>query len=481
MNHEETGRHRRYKLVGIIVGCVCAGLFLLGMFLFWLVPRLLLLIMFVWRPYKYTQSSVSPGGEYTVTVKATDAQGFFGPANVKVIARDGWRREVYETEIADDGGHGGVRIFWLEEDTARVVLYGSEQTDEAITITFSDGAPVLEAVQPPKPEPVPEELQEGAVHSIWVSIHDGEHVFWVGLYQESADPDAAKVVVYDRYRQEIVQVFEDTSQAPDGIHWPGSDDINGDGYTDFYYRIDDERTVYLWDPQAERFVQDSADVREVSGEMAQPNAAHAQQIDIGDGEHSFFVEVVDTGESAQDCGTKFLVSIYTAPEGGILLQTFEDIYYNSYPGEWAAIKDVDFDGDLDFYFIVSRGAASNLSYSFYIWDEQQERFVSDPYGLNDLCLAAFDDGSQVVENYIHTSNVSNINEYYRYLDGQLTCIRRMEQTHPTAEGIQYLIVEDYRDGTLIEVFRAEMGSEFLGDDVGQAYMRWHDLDYHGEE
>ena len=257
MSEKETGRHSRYKLVGIIVGCVCAGIFLLGTLLFWLVPHLLLFYMFAWRPYKYTQTSVSPGGAYTVTVKSTDAQGFFGPADTKVIAGSGRRREVYETEIFDDGGHGGVRIFWLEEDTARVVLYGSEQTDEAITITFPDGAPVLEAVQPPKPEPVPEELQEGAVHSDWVNIHDGEHVFWVGLYEGKSSPDATAVVVYDRYRQEVVQVFKDQAQPPDAISWPGSDDINGDGYTDFYYRIDDERTVYLWDPQTERFVQDS--------------------------------------------------------------------------------------------------------------------------------------------------------------------------------------------------------------------------------
>jgi len=97
------------------------------------------ILLFCWQPLSYMEKSVSPGGGYTVVVKHSDGQWPFGPARVRITAKDGlFHRESYDTEICDDGGPGSIDVRWLDADAAQVTLRGSEQQAELITIDFSD-------------------------------------------------------------------------------------------------------------------------------------------------------------------------------------------------------------------------------------------------------------------------------------------------------------------------------------------------------
>lgn len=123
------GKKSGWRTLGkVFLGTVAAAL---------LLPPLLLTLMINWQPLKYTEKLTSGG--YTVTVKHSDGQWPFGPAKAKVIAEgDGLGRKIYSTQIADDGGQGMVEMQWLDEDTARVILQGSEQRDEVITVDFGE-------------------------------------------------------------------------------------------------------------------------------------------------------------------------------------------------------------------------------------------------------------------------------------------------------------------------------------------------------
>jgi len=100
---------------------------------------MLFFLLFCWQPLKYTEKSVSPGGEYTVVVKYSDGQWPFGSARMRIVAKDGpFHRESYDTEVSDDGGRGSVDVQWLDVDTALVTVCGSEQPAELITVDFSE-------------------------------------------------------------------------------------------------------------------------------------------------------------------------------------------------------------------------------------------------------------------------------------------------------------------------------------------------------
>ena len=244
---------------------VCALALLL--FLLWLFAIHSLFQSWSERPYLYEENSISPDSKYSIAVWRSEGIWPFGPALAKVTASDGDMEGAYETEIFDDGGQGGVHIFWLDENTARVVLSGSEQTDETVTITFPGGTPVLETVKLPRSDVVPEGMQEGLACAVGqLKVQDGEYAFWVGLYEGESGPDVTVAVVYDLYEQNIVQEFEDPLRPVDAVRWSEIKDMDGDGYADFYYRTGGDPVVYLWDPLTERFVRSLTDGQKIAGE-----------------------------------------------------------------------------------------------------------------------------------------------------------------------------------------------------------------------
>lgn len=202
-------------------------------------------------------------------------------------------------------------------------------------------------------------------------------------------------------------------------------------------------------------------------------------VDVGDGEHTFWVEVVDTGEPWGDCN-KLLVNIYRDEAKGELFQTFESWWADPYGLYCFPVEDMDFDGDTDF-------AVCNQDYrafhwcSHYIWDEAQERFVEDPYGLNDLLNPSFDAEWQVVRSNSGWMGGATT-AYYQYRKGSLACIRSLFYSYSEDEHAMRLKVEDEIDGVLTSVYKDSVPFSELpeGKLWTEEFERWYDPDYHGE-
>jgi len=201
-------------------------------------------------------------------------------------------------------------------------------------------------------------------------------------------------------------------------------------------------------------------------------------LDIGDGEHTFWVEAVDTGEPAFD-GTVSRVDIYRDREDAEPFQTFEEILNK---GDLEIVPiDVDFDGDTDFSVLLHDYRSFRYS-AYYIWDGKRERFIEDPYGLNDLNRAEFDPESKTIETS-DWSLMGGQTSYYRYEGNDLLCVRALTWSFHGETGKTDLMVTDGWDGEETVVYKASAAMDELVEGmVGtEEFFRWEDLDYHGEE
>ncbi len=206
------------------------------------------------------------------------------------------------------------------------------------------------------------------------------------------------------------------------------------------------------------------------------------ELDVGDGEHKFWVEITQREEQEAEGGIPILVSVYEESSGE-LKQSFEDeVWLYSLGAATPREVDVNFDGCMDFEY-GSWIAASSSGSVYYVWDKEAEQFVRDPYGLENLAMPDFDQERQVIETWNH-SGFSYTIEFYRYLDGKLTCVRRLKnQDNYSDDFTATLTVENYDEkiGTLKEVYReenAEIGGVTYAST--EEFQRWHDLDYHGD-
>ena len=207
---------------------------------------------------------------------------------------------------------------------------------------------------------------------------------------------------------------------------------------------------------------------------------HTLVLDIGDGEHSFWVEI--TPRESEEEGIPITVSVYDSEEKNTLWQRWEDVCYRpSFETIGLTSQDVDFDGNMDLIY-SSWLAASTWGMNYWVWDAGQKKFVHDPYGLEGLSEPEFDQEKNVIATENHDGGGYKTEEYYRYQNGKLTCVRRLS-TRPGGENwCATLTVEDYRNGKLQEVYRAE----HVEDDgvlwpSTEEFRKWHDLNYHGEE
>lgn len=203
------------------------------------------------------------------------------------------------------------------------------------------------------------------------------------------------------------------------------------------------------------------------------------KVDIGDGEHTFWVEAVDTGEPAADCN-KLLVNIYRDEAKEELFQTFESWWADPYGLYCFPVEDMDFDGDIDFA-VCNKEYRTYHCCSHYIWDEEQERFVEDPYGLNDLNNPHFDEERQVVRSNSGWMG-GETTTYYQYRKGSLVCVRSLVYSYSEDERAMGLEVEDEIDGALTSVYKNSIPLSELpeGKLWTEEFEHWYDLDYHGE-
>lgn len=178
------------------------------------------------------------------------------------------------------------------------------------------------------------------------------------------------------------------------------------------------------------------------------------------------------------------ISVYREEEMK-LVQQIETTTIETYFHD-VKVKDVDFDGNLDFYWPTQKGAA-NWLYTFWIWDETAQCFISDPYGLDLLTTPSFDSENKIVDSHFTVNWQAATTGYWTYEnspDGMLLLpIRAIYAYLPDQEtGIQQLCVEDFINGNWVEVYRQDIFVE--GETIEQAYqelLRWNELTYHGDE
>ena len=201
-------------------------------------------------------------------------------------------------------------------------------------------------------------------------------------------------------------------------------------------------------------------------------------VDIGDGAHTFWVEI--TPRESEEEGIPITVSVYDSEEKNTLWQSWEDVC-RLYEFEHISVesRDLDFDGDMDLEY-SSWLSARMAGWAYWVWDAQQEKFVRDPYGLEELPWPEFDPEKQLVTAWYNESGGTG-DFYYRYLDGTLTCIRRLyRDVLSVGEWKVVGIVEDYQNGELEEVYREEFADQGEAWPHTEEFDRWYDLDYHGE-
>lgn len=191
------------------------------------------------------------------------------------------------------------------------------------------------------------------------------------------------------------------------------------------------------------------------------------------GELGTVLVTVETGEDTWDGLYQCTFSVWDGEDLTRPIQTFEKAGMIC----WSERLDANFDGYMDFTYTYYHGA-NNATYGLYLWDEAEKRFVESGefwgYGLSP------DEKTRTVFNYIHSSAASGVQEIYRWEDGELVCVRTVEVDVSLDWDSQELVVRDWAGDEGIEVYRKSFAMSEDSPIYDEA-VKWHDLDYHGEE
>lgn len=97
---------------------------------------------------EYTDKSISPKKTNLIEIEAKGTKGFllFGASKIKIKCRKnnimGLINEVsINTSISNDGAkidESNIKVEWISEDSATIILSGDEQEDEFININFDE-------------------------------------------------------------------------------------------------------------------------------------------------------------------------------------------------------------------------------------------------------------------------------------------------------------------------------------------------------
>lgn len=137
------------------------------------------------------------------------------------------------------------------------------------------------------------------------------------------------------------------------------------------------------------------------------------ELSVGNGFPSFWLELVRTGEPGE-----LRVDIYQAQGDPEPIRSFTE-WSPEYQLTELKAEDVDFDGDMDFHFVVNTGTQGGIRSAYYIWDGGRGEFIPDPYGLNELTDLWFNaDTREVISSARWLGGGRTA--YYQYENGSLT-------------------------------------------------------------
>lgn len=150
---------------------------------------------------------------------------------------------------------------------------------------------------------------------------------------------------------------------------------------------------------------------------------------------------------------------------------------------YAWTVDANFDGVPDLCWRYRWGNQPTYSY-LWLWDPEAMQFVEEPV-FAEISMPEADSVTGIISGWARSSGAgTGLTTFYRWIDGRLTCIRRIEaELTAESEGHALLLtVEDRIDGTLTEVYRETFPEQdgYFGNWY-EIRERWEDLDYHGAE
>lgn len=149
--------------------------------------------------------------------------------------------------------------------------------------------------------------------------------------------------------------------------------------------------------------------------------------------------------------------------------------------------DANFDGYMDFSYMYAMGNQPCYSY-LWIWDEDTEQFAEVPE-YAEISMPYCDPETEIIGGFARCSGGGDgLTTFYRWEDGELVCIRRIETGYDDENRVEvnevsyfpsWIKVEDRIDGELTQVYYRYY-SVGEGTDFFPEQMKWEDLDYHGE-
>lgn len=160
------------------------------------------------------------------------------------------------------------------------------------------------------------------------------------------------------------------------------------------------------------------------------------------------------------------------------IQTYSEEFMMGVAPEFHHAADANFDGFQDFGYLYCAGNQPNY-WRWWLWDEEQGQF--EYYApLIEVSQPVFDAERQVVTGWARNSAVAGVHTIYRWLDGELTLLRRIETHYPEDDNTQLATVEDLIDGQMVVVYRKEWDLTTIKEGTPLVDWSWYDLDYHGE-
>lgn len=215
------------------------------------------------------------------------------------------------------------------------------------------------------------------------------------------------------------------------------------------------------------------------------NELPIEHYNLDDGINHFDIEVVRSIPSGEVIYTQdFAMMIFNEEDSEVPFQIIGDMI-------WAEkdifhVADVNFDGYMDIYYPSFLNGLHNIYNHYWVWEPSLGRFVED-LELIALPSLHFDEERELITAFYHNTAIAGESSCYKYIDGELVCIRIMERTYPESDDsgnkVQHLLVYDLRANGLEEVFHeiVIMDDNYLDSDEYIAYSLWQDLDYIGKE
>ena len=109
--------------------------------------------------------------------------------------------------------------------------------------------------------------------------------------------------------------------------------------------------------------------------------------------------------------------------------------------------DANFDGAQDIKLAAAWGAGPNGLDHFWLFDPESRRFIYDKQ-LSGISNVEVDPATMTIKSSARDNAVHDVEQTYRYLDGKLTLVEQIDDTHSDERGGYSRVTKKLRNGKL---------------------------------